>query len=95
MTINGTFASENCLKCGQARHWASSCPVMGPRGQMGIVRQSQLWVSQIGVHLGRGAVDAGQGEQFACELCHEHHHGRVRGESLGAGLLPDRRPDLQ
>ena len=47
------------------------------------------------VHLGRGAVDAGQGEQFARELCHEHHHGRVRGDSLGAELLLDRRPDLR
>ena len=47
------------------------------------------------VYLGRGAVDVGLGEQFAQELCHEHHHGRVRGESLGAELLPDHRPDLR
>ena len=46
------------------------------------------------MHLGRGAVDAGQGEQFARELCHEHHHGRIRGEPLGAQLLPHRRPHL-
>ena len=47
------------------------------------------------VYLGRGAVDAGQGGQFARELCHEHHHGRVRGETLGVELLPDRRRDLR
>ena len=47
------------------------------------------------VHLSRGAVDAGQGEYFARDLRHEHHHGRVQGESLGAELFPDRRPDFR
>ena len=47
-----------------------------------------------GVHLGCRAIDAGQGEQLAWELRHEHHHGRVRGEPLGAQLLPNGRPYL-
>ena len=46
------------------------------------------------VHPGRGAVYASQGEQFAREFGHEDHHGGVRGEPLGAELLPDGRPDL-
>ena len=47
------------------------------------------------VHLGRGAVDAGQAEQLARELRHEHHHGRVRGEPLGAQLFPNGCPHLR
>ena len=40
------------------------------------------------VHLGRRAIDAGQGEQLARELRQEHHHGRTRRELLGAQLFP-------
>ena len=47
------------------------------------------------MHLGRGAVHAGQGEQFAWEFGHEDHHCRVRGEPLGAELPPDSRADLR
>ena len=47
------------------------------------------------MHLGRGVVDAGQGEHVARKLCHEHHHGSVRGEPLGARLFPDDRPHLR
>ena len=47
------------------------------------------------VYFGRGAVHAGQGEQLARELGHEYHHGGVRGEHLGAELLPERCPDLR
>ena len=47
------------------------------------------------VYLGRGAVHAGQGELLARELGHEYHHGRVRGEPLGAELCPELRPDLR
>ena len=47
------------------------------------------------VHSGRGAVHAGEGEQFAREFGHEDHNGRVREEPLGAELPPDGRPDLR
>ena len=47
------------------------------------------------VHSGRRAVHAGQGEQFAREFGHEDHHGRVRGEPLGAELPPDGRADFR
>ena len=36
------------------------------------------------MHLGRGAVDTCHGKRLARELCHEHHHGRVRGDLLGS-----------
>ena len=39
----------NCFKRGGPGHWASMCPVKGPRGRMQMVRHSQLWVSQKGV----------------------------------------------
>ena len=60
--------------------------VLIPPHHQGVVRR---------VHLGCGAVDAGQGEQFTWELRHEHHHGRVRGEPLGAELLPNRHLDFR
>ena len=47
------------------------------------------------VHLGRGVVGIGKGEQLARELRHEHHHGRVWGEPLGAQLFPNGRPHLR
>ena len=47
------------------------------------------------VHVGRGAVYAGQGERLTRELGHEHHHGCVRGEPLGAELLPDSLSDFR
>ena len=40
------------------------------------------------------AVDVDQGEQLARELRHEHHHGRVRREPLGAQLVPNGSPYL-
>ena len=35
------------------------------------------------VHLGRGVVDAGKRVPLAWDLRHEHHHGRIWGESSG------------
>ena len=64
---------------GDSRH------VLAPPHHQGIVCR---------MHVGREAVDAGQGEQFTRQLCHEHHHGRVRGEPLGAEQLPNCRADF-
>ena len=47
------------------------------------------------MHMGRGAVDAGPGEELARELSHAHHHGRVRRELLGAQLFLYGCPHLQ
>ena len=60
-----------CIGVGMA---GDSRHVLVPAQHQGIVRH---------VHLGHGAIDAGQGERFARALRHEHHHGHVWGEQLG------------
>ena len=78
----------NYFKCGETGHWASSCAVRGPKGQMQNVGQSQLWVFQKGV-----AFDMQGPPPSSCRHCgggHWEHFCPVVQQKEVGGQMPTR-----